>query len=164
MLARFCSAIDHTWHLNVVKTKKVAQDASMSLMFFPHFDVLRDLILNINVTCAFINKQSSPESFKFSFFLISFDRISWLQTLLSGLMNFLCSLILCLITFFRFLPFSFTGNVGVETRPRLSTIAGEQLINQNVRLESEQQKSMLCIEFFLRYHSHEWVGKLFIVY
>ena len=151
MLVRFCSAIDHTRHLNVVKTKKkVAQDASMSLMFFPHFDVLRDLILNINVTCAFINKQSSPESFKFSFFLISFDRISWLQTLLSGLMNFLCSLILCLITFFRFLPFSFTGNVGVETRPRLSTIAGERLINQNVRLESEQQKSMLCIDFFLR--------------
>ena len=64
-------------------------------MFFPRFDVLRDLILNIaSVTCAFIDKQARPKSFKFSLFLSSFDRISWLQTLLSSLMNFLCSLIL----------------------------------------------------------------------
>jgi len=67
-----------------------------------------------------------------------------------------------------FLPFSFTGNVGVETHPRCSTIAGEQLINDNVRLESEQQILMLCTDFFLRHLSLEWSGlkvrKLLIVY
>ena len=43
----------------------------------------------------------------------------------------------------------FYVNVGVETQPRLSTIAGEQLINHDVRLESEQQTPMLCTEFLL---------------
>ena len=42
-----CSVIDHRWHQNVVK-KEVAHEpqASVSLMFLPHFDVLCDLLLH----------------------------------------------------------------------------------------------------------------------
>ena len=37
-------------------------------------------------------------------------------------------------------------NVGVETNPRSSAIAGEQLINHNVRLESEQGISIYVLQ------------------
>ena len=43
----------------------------------------------------------------------------------------------------------------METLPWLSTIAGEQPTNRNVRLESEQQTPMLCTDFFLRNNSDE---------
>ena len=56
--------------------------------------------------------------------------------------NFLYSsrfFIFILFSLLRFSPSIFTGNVGVEPHSRSGTLAGERLINHNVRLESEQQ-------------------------
>ena len=119
-------------------------------------------------TCTIFHKQTSSQGLKFSFVLISLHRISWPKTPLSSPISSLCSSVLCLINFFRFLPFSFTGNVGVENHPRFSTIAGEQLMNHNVNWESEQKISMLCTDLFLRHLSKEWcgltVGNKFTIY
>ena len=59
-----------------------------------------------------------------------------------------------LFSLLRFSPSIFTGNVLVDPHPRSSTLAGERLINHNVRLESEQQRlywSMLFADLFLRH-------------
>ena len=46
-VAVLCSVIDHRWLQNVVGTKKwhMRHEASVSLMFLPHFDAFCDLLL-----------------------------------------------------------------------------------------------------------------------
>ena len=48
MLPCVCSVRDHLSRQNVVKNKEVGHEpqASVSLMFLPHFDVFCDLLLN----------------------------------------------------------------------------------------------------------------------